>query len=496
MRDVINPQLALGELPIGEIKLDLKSRDDIPKLLIGLQHLYVTPGLREEVFAILREVIPERAGGGKASAALGRPGLSQWRILVLGVVRLGLDADYDRLQELANQHLTLRLMLGHSEWDAPHRYEVQTLKDNLRLFTPEVLDRINAVVVRAGHSLVKKSPEESLRGRCDSFVVETDVHFPTDSNLLYDAIRKVIEESAQLSGRYDLGGWRQHRYRLRQFKRQYRRIQTRKHSTSRDIAKREIRQAALRDAHREYLALAQRYLDAARTTRTDALAAGCAPWDVAALDGYRVHAERQIDQIRRRVLLGETIPHAEKVFSIFQPHTEWISKGKAGVPVELGLKVCILEDHHRFILHHQVMVKQTDDQIAVAMVAAAQARFPALRAVSFDKGFWRPANRQALDEHLDLVGLPKKGRLAAQDLERETDPAFVAARRQHAAVESAINGLESFGLDRCPDHGLTGFQRYVAWAVLARNLHRLGLVVRARQARRKSRRQKLPARAV
>jgi hypothetical protein len=213
------------------------------------------------------------------------------------------------------------------------------------------------------------------------------------------------------------------------------------------------------------------------------------------LDGFVAHAERQIDQIRRRVLQGATIPHAEKVFSIFQPHTEWISKGKAGVPVELGLRVCVLEDQHRFILHHQVMVQQTDDQLAVAMVAATQARFPDLRAVSFDKGFWSPANRQALEACLDLVGLPKKGRLAAKDLARETDPAFVAARRQHAAVESAINGLESFGLDRCPDHGLTGFRRYVALAVLARNLQRLGVVVRERQTCRPSRRQKPPARA-
>ena len=75
------------------------------------------------------------------------------------------------------------------------------------------------------------------------------------------------------------------------------------------------------------------------------------------------HAVRQINQIRRRVILGETIPHAEKVFSVFQSHTEWISKGKAGVPVELGLRVCIMEDQHRFVLHHQVMQKQTDDQV-------------------------------------------------------------------------------------------------------------------------------------
>jgi hypothetical protein len=487
MRDVINPQLALGELPIGEIKLDLKSRDDIPKLLIGLQHIYVTPALREEVFAILREILPERATGGKASPALGRPGLAQWRILVLGVVRLGLDADYDRLQELANQHRTLRLMLGHSEWGDAHRYAVQTLKDNLRLFTPDLLDRINAVVVRAGHALVKKGPEESLRGRGDSFVVETDGHFPTDTNLLYDAIRKVIAESAGLSETYGLGGWRQHAYRLRRFQRQYRQIQTRKHSTSKDPAQQAARQATIEEAHRDDLALAERVLDEARRTRTEALAIGCAAWDVVALDGFIAHAERQIDQIRRRVLQGATIPHAEKVFSIFEPHTEWINQGKAGVPVELGLKVCVLEDQHRFLLHHRVLVQQTDDQVAVAMVTEAQRRFPDLRTVSFDKGFWSPANRQALEERLDLVALSKKGRLSAKDLERESAPEFIQARRRHSAVESAINGLESSGLDRCPDHGLVGFRRDVALAVLARNLQRLGMVVRERQVRQPSR---------
>jgi IS5 family transposase len=84
---------------------------------------------------------------------------------------------------------------------------------------------------------------------------------------------------------------------------------------------------------------------------------------------YIEHAERQIDQIRRRVLHGEKIPHDEKVFSLFQPHTERISTGKAGVPVELGLKVCILEDAMGFMLHHEVRQPQTDEQIAVIWLA-------------------------------------------------------------------------------------------------------------------------------
>ena len=483
MRDVLCPQLALGELPIGDIILDPKSRDDIPKLLAGLQHIYVTPDLREAVFAILREVIPQRAKGGTASAVLGRPGMVQWRILVLGVVRLGLNADYDRVQELANQHQTLRQMLGHSDWENPQRYEVQTLKDNLRLFTPEVLDRINQVVVRAGHRLVQPSLDASLRGRCDSFVVETDVHFPTDISLLYDAIRKALQRGAELGAAGGVEGWRQHRHHLRQFKRQYRAIQTLKHSTAQDEGKRAARREQIQEAHRRYLDLAEGHLE--RVERTlEALAMGPAG-ALVELKGYVVHAERQIDQIRRRVLNGEVIPHAEKVFSIFQPHTEWISKGKAGVPVELGLRVCVVEDQHRFILYSHVMEQQTDDQVAIDMVTESRKRFPALRAMSLDKGFHSPANRRGMEAELDLVAMPRKGRLSAADREREANPEFVRARRRHSAVESAINGLEHFGLDVCPDHGIAGFKRYVALAVLARNLHRLGVAVRERNARAK-----------
>jgi len=157
MRNVINPQMLLDGVDIGAIRLDPKSRDDIPQLLRGLQHIYTEPALRDRVFAILQEVIPSRAGGeGKADANTGRPGMEQWRILVLGVLRLGLNADYDRIHELANQHATLRQMLGHGDWTDKTEYKVQTLKDNLRLFTPELLDRINQEVVGAGLLLVKK----------------------------------------------------------------------------------------------------------------------------------------------------------------------------------------------------------------------------------------------------------------------------------------------------------------------------------------------------
>ena len=68
-----------------------------------------------------------------------------------------MNADYDRIQELANEHKTIRQMLGHSDWRDEHRYELQTIKDNVSLFTPEILDRINQEVVHAGHQALKKS---------------------------------------------------------------------------------------------------------------------------------------------------------------------------------------------------------------------------------------------------------------------------------------------------------------------------------------------------
>ena len=175
---------------------------------------------------------------------------------------------------------------------------------------------------------------------------------------------------------------------------------------------------------------------------------------------------------------SKTQPHEEKVFSLFQPHTEWISKGKAGVAMELGLRTCVVEDQHRFILHHQVMEKTTDDAIAVHIVEKTKQRFEALRSVSMDKGFHSVDNQTQLRKIVDVVVMPKKGKLSVVDRERESGPEFVTLRRQHSAVESAINALESHGLDLCRDHGIVGFKRYVAIAVLARNIQRLGAILR------------------
>ena len=314
-----------------------------------------------------------------------------------------------------------------------------------------------------------------MTGRCDSFVLETDVHYPTDINLLFDAVRKMIQVAAVISQSLEISVWRQFEYNIRSFKKLYRTTQRLKYSTSKDEKKKAQRAQLITDAHQTYIESAEQYIKkAVWTTKSIDSSNPVIIARIEELTLYINYAVWQVSLIQRRVIQGEKIPHSDKIFSIFEPHTEWISKGKAGVPQELGLRVCILEDQYGLILHQLVMEKQTDDKVAVSMVAAAQYKFPNLRGCSFDKGFYSPGNKKALKTKLDNLVLPKKGRLNKIEREEETSEIFTRTKRKHSAVESAINGLENHGLDRCPDHGINGFKRYVSLAVLARNLQIIG----------------------
>lgn len=391
----------------------------------------------------------------------------------MGSLRLNLNCDYDRLMELVNNHKTIRQMLGHGFTDDDRSYCLQTLKDNVQLFTPEILEEVNQVVVRAGLKLKKK---ESLAARCDSFVVETHVHYPTDINLLWDAMRKSITLTADYASRVGLDGWRQSGYNCRQVKKAYRKAQQMKRSSSRDVIQKERRHKQIIQAHWDYVELARKFIHKSQATLAIPVADMGLPAAAMVLEiqAYIHHAQRQIEQIERRVIDGEVIGHDEKVFSLFQPHTEWISKGKAGVAVELGLKVCIVEQTDGYLLHHQVMERQTDNEIAVDLIAQTQARYPNLRVCSFNKGFHSPENQVELRKKLDHVVLPKKGRCNKTERDRQDSEVFKTGRRRHSAVASGINALEVHGLDRCLDHGLKGFKRYVALAVVARNIQKLG----------------------
>jgi hypothetical protein len=106
MRQPFNPEPDLHIIPIEKILLPLRSRDELPPILATLQWIWMHPTLKTEILALLEA----RILGGKQ--ATGRTGMDLWQILVLGVVRLGLDADWDRMEHLANYDLLLRQMLG------------------------------------------------------------------------------------------------------------------------------------------------------------------------------------------------------------------------------------------------------------------------------------------------------------------------------------------------------------------------------------------------
>jgi len=195
-----------------------------------------------------------------------------------------------------------------------------------------------------------------------------------------------------------------------------------------------------------------------------------------------------IDLAARRVLENQKIPHAEKVFSLFEPDTELINRGKVPYPIEFGHRVLIVEDSAGFILKAQVMEPgQTDEKIPVSLMSELQQRFEGkIKAASFDKGFWSPENLQELSAIVPLAVLPKKGRHSVADAAREGSKAFGKMRKWHAGVEAAIHALQAGnGLGICRDKGRDGYHRYLALGVLGRNLQRLGSIFLEKERKRR-----------
>jgi hypothetical protein len=153
MRKRFEIQQTLGSTPIEEVSINPKSRHELPAILRALQYIFMQEGLRDEILGQLESSIQ------KGKRKTGRMGMSYWELFVMGVVRLGMDLNYDSLEDLVNNHKALRGILGvETGWDIRKAkfYHIQTLKDNVMLLDDELLDSINAVVVKAGHNLVKK----------------------------------------------------------------------------------------------------------------------------------------------------------------------------------------------------------------------------------------------------------------------------------------------------------------------------------------------------
>lgn len=477
MRRHYSPQPDLEVIPIEKIQLPLHSRDELPPILAGLQWIWTHPTLKGEIFGLLEAKL---VAGKKAT---GRPGMDLWQILVLGVVRLGLDANWDRLEDLANHHLLIRQMLGVPgvPWgQAASGFARQTLRDNVALVDASLLQEINARVAAAGREVFAKkdgAPIAALEIKVDTYVLETDVHFPTDLNLVWDAGRKCVDlvEKYRDQFGYALPGWRKAKDWRRRFK-ALERISSK--AVYGGGANKEPRVKA---TARQYVSVG-RELSAKVSTSLLGLcdqAVDRAHWE--ALAYFQGMLDKHLDLVERRLLREEKIPAAEKVFSLFEPHTEWIQKGKLRPNVELGHRLLIATDQHQLIQDYDAPAGVDVDQ-SVAVTDRLLGRYGAgsLASLSFDKGFTRAEDRDLLSLYVPTVVMPKRGKKSVAEAEAESAPRFAALRRMHSAVESDINALEHHGLNRCLDVGLAGYRRYVGYGVLAYNLHVIGRQLLAR----------------
>ena len=352
-------------------------------------------------------------------------------------------------------------------------FEYQTILDNVSLLNVDTINKINALVIEQGLKLFKKKDDEVLVLKTDSFVVETNVHFPTDINLLNDSVRKALKRILVLivQGKISSDGWRKIKSTIKHFK-------TLLRSTSWAVFK-----GKKEERKKEMVKL---YLSTAREIEVKLKSAleTCSDEE---LKKYSDYVSLFINQIERRLQKGETIPSEEKVYSIFEEHTEWISKGKRNP--ELGNLMMITTNQHHLIMDYKIMFEEKDAHQVESLLARLKTNYPfqQINSISMDKGFWSASNYQScVNAEIKNIVMPKKGKCNKAEYEREHTETFVKLRNKHSAVESNINMLEQRGLNRCMDKGKEHFERYVALSVLVYNLHLVGKeIIRQQQDKEK-----------
>ena len=474
MRIKIDESPTLGVIPIEDIKLDVNSRDDIPRILRSLQEIWQQPDLRDRIL----QVIQDQVGDGVRQDT-GRPGMGCWRIFVLLLFKQVLNIDFDRLTELANQHQSLRQMLQLDPWDEkPVHFKRQAIIKNVSLVSEASWERINAMILEFGYAVMAPSKAGPEQVSCDSYVVETEVRFPMDVRLLYKATQKFMKLSSKawvaLSLAGELKGWRQLSYLTNSLHRAYERIKSAKQYRSNP------------EAVRAYLELCTLRID--KCLELENFVRERFPdseW-VQQLQTISAQAQKLHEQVRLRLLEAEVIPNEEKIYSLHAPHTRWIRKGKARPKeVELGVPVTISQCTHGLILWWKIMWKEVDVDITKEVVEQITVRFPSVRTISFDRGFSSKENLEAIQPLVEHPVLPKKGRRNQEERARESTPEFKKARKQHALIESRINCLEHHGGDRVRTKGgKNGFARTVAASVVATNLCQIGKFLMKRDQKR------------
>lgn len=325
----------------------------------------------------------------------------------------------------------------------------------------ETLEHMNAVLTR--YALTKEMIS-SEKQRMDTTVVETNIHYPTDSSLLWDSFRTVARLVRMVQKELPQLGLA-HRFHDKKVKKLATFI-ARNASSKSKKTQRNIKKA--------YATLIQRVswiLGVGRQVENSLIQAG---YTVEDLSHYLPLVARIVNQADHRILKGQTVPPDEKLYSLFEEHTELIVRGKAGKPIEFGHKILVAQTGEKFIHHYAVMEKKIEDkELLEPAVKVHKKLFGAYpNVLSTDKGFYESMQQiEGLEEKIPVVSIAKKGRRTQAEYERETSEAFIDGQRFRAGSEGSISVLKrAFKLGKCFFKGFKNYAASVGFAVLCHNL--------------------------
>lgn len=337
---------------------------------------------------------------------------------------------------------------------------------------PETWKKINQALTE--HA-VEQTLIEGRKLRLDTSAVETNVHWPTDSSLLWDSYRvlaRLIEGARELDAEA-VGNGRLHTRRAKRLS----------VKISRKVSQKPESRKALQPLYSSLIQMVTSICQWSRSvcqalrerkSRYGILEQAAAEHLACELAHYRDLALRVIDQATRRVLDGQSVPNEEKIFSIFEPHTELLKRGKAGKPIEFGHMIQIQQVGGKFITNYEVFEKKpVEHQLLEPALASHEKLFGhAPDMVAADKGYYQDMSAiHRLEKKVELVAIAKKGSRTPEQRERETDPDFRFAQRFRAGVEGTISFLKRvLGLFRCLNKGWEHYVSTIGAAFFTHNL--------------------------
>ena len=397
----------------------------------------------------------------------GRPGTPAEIVLRMLVLKHLFDWSYDELEREVRANLVYR---AFTRIDADAVPDAKTILKIARVLGPEAIEQLHQRIVDVAK---RAGVTRGRRFRIDTTVVETNVHYPTDSTLLQDGVRvltRTMQRASTVLG--DQPG--RVRNRLRSVTRdvltiayQARSPKTRPAFVQTYRKLMTTTRAVVRDVDTMVRRIGQRLRTASRQAQLRLQRAQ------QRLQQMRPLVQRVLAQTRARVMGGDThVP--DKILSVFEPHTETIRKGKIAKPNEFGKLVTIQESEHQIITAYEVHARRPADVTlwtpALDRHQTIFGRAPDLAAG--DRGFASAGNEKAaIDRGIRRVILPRRGPKSPARHAYEHQRWFRRGQRWRVGCEGRISVLKRrHGLRRCRYHGEDGMHRWVGLGVIANNL--------------------------